>query len=298
VIAVNKKKRSTAAVILLVFLLAVAGMQFVSLGQANPYIREREKDYDIVPPEGTLPPVILLSSPENGTIYASHSVSLDLNVTMPESNNLSLFISELYYVASWQHDTNNDLIKFPTHSGPNTLTDIPDGPRWLEVYAVASGYAYETHHEIKGVFYTSYYADYKMTTSCLVNFTIDTTPPIISTLSVENKTYSTSNVPLNILVNEPISRVIYNLDGKENITVPTNTTLTNLHKGEHNLRVSVVDIAGNLGNSETIYFTVDAAELSPAIATAVASIAVTAAVLAIGGWSVYLKKRKHQEKSA
>ena len=148
-------------------LLAVAGMQFVSLGQANPYIREWEKDYDIVPPEGTLSPIILLSSPENGTAYASHSVSLDLNVTMPESNNLSLLISELYYVASWQHDTNNDLIKFPTHSGPITLTDIPDGPRWLEVYAVASGYAYETHHEIKGVFYTSYYADYRMTTFLL-----------------------------------------------------------------------------------------------------------------------------------
>jgi hypothetical protein len=53
---------------------------------------------------------------------------------------------------------------------------------------------------------------YKLTGSSMVNFTIDTTPPIISALSVKNEAYSASNVTLNVIVNEPVSQVSYSLD--------------------------------------------------------------------------------------
>jgi hypothetical protein len=69
---------------------------------------------------------------------------------------------------------------------------------------------------------------YKLTGSSMVNFTIDTTPTIISALSVKNKTYFTSNVTLNVIVNEPVSQVSYSLDGQEKENIAGNTTLTNL----------------------------------------------------------------------
>jgi hypothetical protein len=58
----------------------------------------------------------------------------------------------------------------------------------------------------------------------------------------------------------------------------------------HNVAVYAKDEFGNMGNSETIYFTVEVPEPFPTIPVAVASIA---AVIVVGvGLLVYFKKRK------
>lgn len=288
----KKKWGLTAAFILALLLSTVAGTQFVNLGQANPFRHESKKEGDVPTPEGTLPPTILILSPENNTAYASHTVSLTLNVSMPQSNNVSLRISEIYYKASWLSDGNGQLRKNQVNQGSINLTDIPEGPRWLEVYAVANGFAYYTRDEINRVSYivTSYYVDYiPITGSSFVKFTIDTNAPSLLSLSVENKTYSTSNVTLNVLVNEPVSQVIYSLDEQANVTAARNTTLTDLPDGEHKLTVWVRDLAGNAGNSETIYFSVDAPEPFP---TELAITASGASVAIVGvGLLFYFKKR-------
>jgi hypothetical protein len=286
---VEKKKLLTAVFVSGLLLSTAAATQSVNLGQANPYIRDWKKSGEIPPPEGTLPPTISILAPTNNSAYASNNVSLTLDVSMPESNSVSLHISELYYVPSWTHGVNGQLVKIDAAQGSINLTDVPEGPRWLEVYAVASAIAYESGHELKGIYYTTYFVIYKITSSSLVQFTIDDTAPRILSVSVENKTYSTSDVPLDVIVNEPASQVLYSLDGQGNVTAAGNTTLTDLLEGEHNLTVCVLDLAGNAGNSETIYFSVDVPELFLTASVAAAS----GASVAIIGISllVYFKKR-------
>jgi parallel beta-helix repeat protein len=87
--------------------------------------------------------------------------------------------------------------------------------------------------------------------------TPDTTPPTISILSPENKTYPVSDVPLTFTVSESTSWMGYNLDGQANVTITGNTTLSGLSDGSHSLIVYAKDTAGNTGASETIYFTIE-----------------------------------------
>jgi len=286
---VEKKTLLKTAFITVLLLLTVAATQFVNLGQANPYLRHWEKEGEVALPDGTLPPTILILSPKNNTAYASNNVSLTLNVSMPQSNSVSLYISEIYYMASWQQGANGQLRKISADQGSINLTDIPEGPRWLEVYAVATGFA-ETRHEIKGIHCTTHYVGYKISNSSVVKFTIDTTPPSISVLTMENKTYDTSDVPVSFTVNEPVSQISYSLDGQNNGTTAGNTILTGLSEGAHNLTVYATDVAGNIGASETITFTV-AKPPEPLPTTLVIAPPASVAVMGVG-LLVYFKKRK------
>jgi hypothetical protein len=104
-----------------------------------------------------------------------------------------------------------------------------------------------------------------------------------------NETCSTSDVKLEFIVNEPISEAAYSLDGKENVTVAGNTTLTGLSNGEHNLTVYAWDAAGNAGASETMYFNVDAPKPFPTTLE-VASVATVAVI--VSGLLINFKKHK------
>jgi hypothetical protein len=119
----------------------------------------------------------------------------------------------------------------------------------------------------------------------------DITAPEIAVVSPENKTYYSINVTLAFAVNEPTSGMSYCLDGA-NVTVAGNTTLAGLSYGAHNLTVYAVDVAGNVGASETVSFSVaEEPELFPTALVATAS----GTALAIVGVAllVYFKKRKH-----
>jgi hypothetical protein len=122
-----------------------------------------------------------------------------------------------------------------------------------------------------------------------VSVIIDTGPPKVSIRSLENKTCCTPTIPLNFITNEPISQSAYSLDGQENVTIAGNTTLTGLSNGAHNVTVYAWDTTGNIGASETIYFTVtEPFPIVPILAASGALIAI------IGiGLLVYFKKRKH-----
>ena len=86
---------------------------------------------------------------------------------------------------------------------------------------------------------------------------ISTLKPSLRILSPENKIYDTGNIQLNFTVNEFVSQIIYSLDGKENVTISGNTTLTGLANGDHNLTIYAKDEAGNVGTSEITYFRID-----------------------------------------
>lgn len=115
---------------------------------------------------------------------------------------------------------------------------------------------------------------------------MDTTPPQISVLELDNKTVSTPEVPLSFTVNETAKKITYCLDGQENVTITGNTTLTGLSNGEHSLTVYSTDEAGNVGSSETINFSV-----TPFPTTIVLASIITATVVGLG-LLIYFKKRR------
>ena len=96
-------------------------------------------------------------------------------------------------------------------------------------------------------------------------FTVDLSNPQITVLSIENKTYYYSEIPLSFSVNEQVSSVIYCFDGQANVSINGNTTLTGLTEGSHSLTIFAEDMAGNVGFSDTIYFTRTKAEPFPTI---------------------------------
>jgi N-acetylneuraminic acid mutarotase len=128
----------------------------------------------------------------------------------------------------------------------------------------------------------------------------DGTPPQITIVSPENKTYYTTDLPLNFSVNEPVSWVSYKLDNETEVKISGNITITGLSFGSHSLTFYASDYADNKV-SQTIYFTIaeepepEPQQSNPSgnfpaalITTTVVSVAVIGICLL-----VYFKKRKH-----
>jgi hypothetical protein len=124
-----------------------------------------------------------------------------------------------------------------------------------------------------------------------VYFTVnDGNPPIIS-MSLENKTYNQSNLPLNFTTDEPTSWIGFCLDGEANTTITGNTNLTGLSVGSHTLTIYANDTVGNMGASETVTFTV-VKETASLPTTVIVVSAVSAIVIGLG-ILVYFRKRNH-----
>jgi len=130
-----------------------------------------------------------------------------------------------------------------------------------------------------------------------INFTIDTTPPIIESFSVENRTYKTTEIPLNFQVNEPTSSIIYCLDNKSNVTIAGNTTLSGLSVGAHNLTVYAWDAVGNIGESQNIDFIAvqeEEPKPEPFLIVPVAAVSGAVVILVAFGLLVYFKRCRRE----
>ncbi|HKM59984.1 MAG TPA: hypothetical protein VJY36_03845 [Candidatus Bathyarchaeia archaeon] len=126
----------------------------------------------------------------------------------------------------------------------------------------------------------------------------ESAPPTITNLLIENKTYNIPDIPLNFIVNENTSKVAYSLDGKDNVTINGNITLTGLSVGAHNLTVYTWNDAGNIGASQTVNFAVAnvtsiASQSSGPFPAALVIVSVVSVAVVIGGCLVYFKNRKH-----
>jgi len=115
-----------------------------------------------------------------------------------------------------------------------------------------------------------------------------TVPPAVAVVSPESKTYDASSVSLVLTVNKPVVWMGYSLDGQDNVTITSNTTLSGLSNGLHNVTVYARDEFENTGASETITFSVE----TPFPTTWI----IAAAAIAITGGSAfaiyYFKKPK------
>jgi N-acetylneuraminic acid mutarotase len=82
-----------------------------------------------------------------------------------------------------------------------------------------------------------------------------TVPPTIQITSPENKTYS--EVQLEFTINRGTQWMGYSIDNKANVTVQAETKLSNLTEGAHKITLYANDSLGNMGISNTIFFSVD-----------------------------------------
>jgi hypothetical protein len=122
-------------------------------------------------------------------------------------------------------------------------------------------------------------------------------PPTIMNLSIENKTYTMPDLPLIFTVNGSTSKVAYSLDGKNNVTVAGNTTLTRLSVGAHNLTIYAWNDNGSVSASQTVDFAVASMASSASGSSAPFQMAVVAGLIAsvavfVGCCLACFKKRK------
>jgi N-acetylneuraminic acid mutarotase len=122
-----------------------------------------------------------------------------------------------------------------------------------------------------------------------------TVSPKVSVVSPEAKRYNVTDVSLAFTVSRPAIWLGYSLDGKENVTIIGNTTLSGLSNGLHNVTVYANDTYGNMGASETVSFTVAKPEPFPTALVATA-FGASAAIICLG-LLVYFKRR-HSFKSS
>jgi hypothetical protein len=201
----------------------------------------------------------------------SYSVDGKNNATLPIEATMVPVMALITY-ANGTTTTAPAIFSPYTITGYVVLPELPEGPHNITVYA-----EYQANSVIG--------LDNNM-----VYFTIDDgNPPIISNLSLENKTYNTPNIPLNFTVDESTSWIGYSLDEQANVTMMGNTTLAELSYGSHTLTIYANDTVGNMGTSSTIDFNI--AEPFP---TTLAATASGVALTFVGaGLLVYLKKRDH-----
>jgi len=200
----------------------------------------------------TTPPSISLVSPEDKT-YTTTSITCTF--TIDES------VSWIGYSLDGQPNK--------TITGDTLLTSLFDGFHYVVVYA----------NDTAG----------NMGASNTVYFTIDTTPPSVSILSPENKTYDTANISLSFTIDESVSWIGYSLDGQDNTTIAGNTTLSELSDGSHNITIYAKDTVGNTGLSETVYFTIEIEEEDPFPTWIIPAIVI---ILAALGTAFYLIKSR------
>jgi parallel beta-helix repeat protein len=184
------------------------------------YFVYEHSTHEITIRSDTTPPKIRIVLPENKT-YLVNTVLLNFTVDEPTS------------WIGYRVDGQNNI----TVVGNTTVAGLTDGLHTIVVYA----------NDTVG----------NMGASDVLPFTVDTIPPSINVVLPENATYMSSSVPLNFTVNKPTSWSRYSLDGQNNITIATNTTLSGLSDGAHYVVVYANDTGGRIGASDVIRFLVD-----------------------------------------
>jgi hypothetical protein len=282
-------KRKVVALTLLLALVASSWVGFFRVF-GNPYMYHK----NVSAPDYVKPINITISSPKENAFYSDgNTIALSFNVTGPDASNLlTKYLSTVDYKGDWMQNpehayrtknfeeyTPND---FPFFLEFNfSLIGVPEGKHSININSTGGG----------GFADMSTLTWYSFNTGSLktVNFTIDSTTPEVVLIHPRNETYESPNVPLDFVLDEKVSLITFSIDGRDNLTLAENTTLTALFPGAHNVTVYATDIAGNVGASETSLFEVSEPERFTILPVAVS--AATAAVIAVAA-VVYLQKRK------
>ena len=281
------KKKWVFLVIVSLFLVLINSTHFSASGQEVSF-DEIKSSYH----------AITIGSPENGSIYNRNQIPLNVTVDYIYTERYVPWrvLSRLFY------SIDDEPAKILTIVSQGYTTPIPyvysteihisslsNGLHKIEVVA-------EFSVDVGHVYVASYnYSSSPATFSCFRD-----QPIVVSIISPENKTYELQGIALNFTLNEAVTKITYNLDGR-NTTINGNVTLSGLEVGEHNLTVFAEDKAGNGGSSETLFFTVEEPILTSepplsvdpnfSLYTGLALLIIILTLFAV--FFFYFKKRKH-----
>lgn len=288
---------------------AVAGTSLVRFGRANWLFPTGQE-----PPDA---PILTIALPVRNKTQTTSDVDLDFTVYVEGWNEY------IYANLSWvgySLDEKPDVTFVGSYGTPRVITDLrvrmfgsdaratefhfsgkltglTDGIHSLKVSALYVGNYSPAPYRVEKFSVIGY--------SQKIFFSIDTHPPETSILSPEPRTYNVTTISLNVTFSEPVSWVRYSLDGKANVTLNMNNTmsfdhlLTELSEGKHNLTLYACDLFGHTGASDNIEFMVvqetetrsDPTGFSAMILLAASPVFV--AVVVAAGLLVYFKKRHH-----
>jgi len=182
---------------------------------------------------------VTLEAPEQTQIIVPENTSLVISVLSPENRTYSVTdvpleytVNRFFYWTTYSLDGQTNV----TITGNTTLTGLSEGPHTIIVYI----------EDTPG----------NISSSEIVYFTVASATQGISILSPENKTYNTAYIPLTYTKNETCYYTAYSLDGQL-YTDTENTTLSGLADGTHELTVYANYTDSYIGESATVWFTVD-----------------------------------------
>ena len=121
----------------------------------------------------------------------------------------------------------------------------------------------------------------------------DVIPPAVSVLSPEYLVYTQNTIPLVLITDEETSWIGYSLDNTSNTTILGNITLTELPDGSHEFAVYANDTAGNMGVSETVYFTVKTQTEIPFVVWILSAALI---ISAVSGSAIFAHRRSRKQK--
>jgi N-acetylneuraminic acid mutarotase len=139
-----------------------------------------------------------------------------------------------------------------------TFTYDPDINAWSSDTAMPDSKAYFGVAVVKDVLYTVGGFDGDKCLSESDKFTPEgygQVPPKIEITSPESKTYREVSIAYNST--RATDWIGYSLDNKPNVTIVGETKLSDLQNGPHTIRLYGNDSLGNMGASNTVYFTID-----------------------------------------
>ena len=234
------------------------------MANANPY------PYGgAVAPDPSAKMQISIFLPLNNSVYNTDNINFSAKFWCPESDyatgshTRSVLLAVYYSIDSQQRKT----IYYRSASGSpdpinplsyfEELNEIPDGNHTITVFAEGSCIyppgGYPHFYNDSGLH--PYYS-FTISNSTTVSFSVYTHPAAIAIISLQNRTFSTNTLPLDFAVNRTVSWSAYSLDNQDNVTITGNTTLTGLPDGPHSVTIYANDTAGNMGKSETVFFSV------------------------------------------
>ena len=281
------KKKWVFLVIVSLFLVLINSTHFSASGQEVSF-DEIKSSYH----------AITIGSPKNGSIYNRNQIPLNVTVDYIYTERYVPWrvLSRLFYSIDDEPAKILTIVSqgytTPIPYVYSTEIDISSLSNGLHKIEVVAEFSVDVGH----VYVASYnYSSSPATFSCFRD-----QPIVVSIISPENKTYELQGIALNFTLNEAVTKITYNLDGR-NTTINGNVTLSGLEVGEHNLTVFAEDKAGNGGSSETLFFTVEEPILTSepplsvdpnfSLYTGLALLIIILTLFAF--FLFYFKKRKH-----
>jgi hypothetical protein len=287
-------KRALAVLVVALLASAVGGTLFVGLVAANFY-RDPPQTMNLT-----------VQSPES-KVHTQNSIPVEFtvnNFTVPTCSWLADPVWHLYLDSGFTFLLDAQAVNLPvvysvsennnqrTYHCRTQLPDLPEGTHLLTIIVTAES----------GARSSSYYAtNFFRAVKQLVNFTVDASAPHVSIFSLKPaEIYNSTMLPLDFTVSEPTASLSYSLDGWASVVIAGNTTLSGLVEGKHTIVVEAEDLAGSVGSSSPVTFTVEAAgteqpggyQPEPFPTTLLISAVVVAAVVSFGLVAYFLSRKR------